>query len=108
MKDIIREAFETVCFPNFGLLNSGLERDHQGIYYNHTVEDHWQTFQEGWDSAIEYLKNKESVGYKDTISNGGYDPRPEYDDPNAGFGLYDPRPEYSQRPEYDPNEGFGI
>lgn len=76
MKDQ-RELFELICVPNFGITGSqNLNRNSKGEYIDPTLEDHWQTFQEGWECAIEHLKNRgrESL-YSDVISDGGMDPR---------------------------------
>jgi hypothetical protein len=39
------------------------------------LEDHWQTFQEGWESAIENVKRKNNPNYTDIVSDGGMDSR---------------------------------
>jgi hypothetical protein len=73
MKQLIREAFETYTLPNF--------RDSKvvffnGEYNNDTVQEHWETFQEGWESAVKVLQaNKINSDYTDILSTGGYDPR---------------------------------
>jgi hypothetical protein len=74
--DPIREAFETVCYPNF-VVTSGhnLRRKPNGEYVSDALEDHWQTFQEGWEEAVKYLANKTNSSYTDIVSNGGMDPR---------------------------------
>jgi hypothetical protein len=54
MNDPIREAFERITVPTFGLENAiYLRRKTDGSYVNPKLEDHWQTFQEGWEAAIE-------------------------------------------------------
>jgi len=65
MNQIIREAFESHTLPN-------LRNDES---YDDTIEDHWQTFQEGWESAIKFLQEKKNNNYTDIISTGGYDAR---------------------------------
>ena len=71
----IRQAFETVCVPNFGITGSqNLNRNSKGEYTDSTLEDHWQTFQEGWESAVLHLKSK-SGNYSDIVSNVSMDPR---------------------------------
>jgi hypothetical protein len=65
MNQIIREAFEAHTLPNF--------RNDES--YDDTIEDHWQTFQEGWESAIKFLQEKKNNNYTDIISTGGYDAR---------------------------------
>ena len=84
MNDPIREAFEEVCFPSFGSIVDGLNRYASGVdglnryasgeYINPTLEDHWNTFQEGWEAALEFLKNKSGT-YSDIMATGGFDPR---------------------------------
>lgn len=73
MKDHIREAFETVSCPSFGH-ELTYPRKPNGEYYDPKLEDHWQTFQEGWEAAVEYLK-RNGGNYSDIISDGGMDPR---------------------------------
>ena len=75
MNDPVRQAFETVCLPNFNLLSLGNKRKPNGEYLNNTLEDHWQTFQEGWEEAIRHLTNKSNSCYTDIVSTGGMDPR---------------------------------
>lgn len=65
MNQIIREAFEAHTLPNF----------RNDEFYDDTIEDHWQTFQEGWESAIKFLQEKKNNNYTDIISTGGYDAR---------------------------------
>ena len=74
MIDPIREAFEEVAVPALGPFLGGVVRKASGEYMDPTLEDHWQTFQEGWEAAVEFLKNKSS-GYSDIIATGGFDPR---------------------------------
>lgn len=74
MNDPIREAFEEVCFPSFGPIVDGLNRYASGEYINPTLEDHWNTFQEGWEAALEFLKKKSGT-YSDVMATGGFDPR---------------------------------
>lgn len=76
MKNLIREAFETVTYSSFGATGGhGLRRKPNGAYVSDMLEDHWQTFQEGWEEAIKYLKNKENGEYSDIVSDGGMDMR---------------------------------
>jgi hemerythrin-like domain-containing protein len=55
--DAVRQAFESRCYPSFdGTGAYKLRRNHQtGEYLNPVLEDHWNTFQEGWECAEEYL-----------------------------------------------------
>ncbi len=58
----VRTAFEQVCFPNFGVTSGfSLRRKPNGEYASSTVEDHWQTFQEGWEEAIKYVQEQASA-----------------------------------------------
>ena len=76
MPDPIRKAFEEVTYLSLRSTGHGLQRRLQdGQYVNDTLEDHWQTFQEGWEEAIKYLQSKDNLCYTDVISNGGMDPR---------------------------------
>lgn len=78
MNDIIRESFERASAPSFGH-ELTFPRDARGEYVNPALEDHWQTFQEGWEAAMEFLKTKQvsrySDQYSDITSTGGKDPR---------------------------------
>lgn len=74
MNDPIREAFEKVTAPTFGCQLAPPIKN-KGVYSNPILEDHWQTFQEGWEEAIKYLTNKNNPCYSDLISGGGIDPR---------------------------------
>ena len=66
MNQLIREAFEIYSLPNF--------RDDES--YDDTIEDHWQTFQEGWEAAVKFIQQKTSNDhYSDIISRGRHDAR---------------------------------
>lgn len=80
----IRKAFESVTAQNFVGLScqydyergtKSFERNEKGEYIEAIIEDHWQTFQEGWELALEHLKNKTNPCYSDIISDGKMDPR---------------------------------
>lgn len=74
--EAMRRAFEEVCYPNFGVTSGhSLRRKPSGEYVSDNLEDHWQTFQEGWEEAVKYLKNKENASYSDIVSDGGMGPR---------------------------------
>lgn len=76
MSDPIRELFETVVYPSFGVTSGhSLRRKPNGEYVSDSLEDHWQTFQEGWECAVEYLRTKGGGQYSDIVSCGGMDPR---------------------------------
>lgn len=48
----IRTAFEEVCLPSFELHPERGCRYPDGTYVTPVIEDHWQTFQEGWEAAL--------------------------------------------------------
>ena len=74
--DPIRQAFEEVCYPSFGVTSGhSLRRKPNGEYVSDVLEDHWQSFQEGWEEAIKHIQRKENQSYSDIISDGGMDPR---------------------------------
>lgn len=58
MKDIVRKTFEEVTALNFrDILNgtSNLNRDQYG-YFDPIIEDHWQTFQDGWSEGVQTFR----------------------------------------------------
>ncbi len=63
ISDPTREAFENITYPSLQLVDirtaHGLRRKPNGEYVSPTLEDHWQTFQEGWEEALKYMKDKE-------------------------------------------------
>jgi hypothetical protein len=90
--DKVREAFERTTAQSFSMPNFSTEgsydyaaakkvwsRAPSGEYMSPALEDHWQTFQEGWEAAIEFLKAKHvsasSDKYSDIVSTGAKDPR---------------------------------
>ena len=77
--DPMRHAFETITYLSLNIAGiptaHGLHRKPNGEYFSDLLEDHWNTFQEGWEAAIDYLKNKQNDSYSDIVSNGGMDPR---------------------------------
>jgi hypothetical protein len=70
---IKRENFESMVLDNFRIKN--LELNHRGEYQEPEIEDHWQTFQEGWDFAISFIRNRTNPQYTDIKSDGKRDPR---------------------------------
>jgi hypothetical protein len=59
-KNFIREYFEKTtvcCFPED---TYKLIRNEKDEYINSILEDHWQTFQEGWECAIKFMEEMES------------------------------------------------
>lgn len=70
----MRKWFEEVSCPSFGH-ELVFTRKQTGEYFNPVLEDHWQTFQEGWESAIKHLHSKNTGKYSDVVSTGGMDPR---------------------------------
>ncbi len=84
MTDPIRKAFEEVtaqafmgdnCIYDYQLGKKLYPRKSTGEYHNSDIEDHWQTFQEGWEEAIKYLQQRDNKCYTDVVSDGGMDPR---------------------------------
>ncbi len=77
--DPMRHAFETITYSSLNFAGShtahGLRRKPNGEYFSALLEDHWNTFQEGWEAAIDHLKNKKNARYSDIVSNGAMDPR---------------------------------
>ncbi len=77
--DPMREAFENVTYLSLQCAGSptahGLRRKPNGEYVSDALEDHWQTFQEGWEEAIRHLTAKANASYTDIVSTGGVDPR---------------------------------
>ena len=54
MSDPMRDLFENMVYPSFGVTSGhSLRRKPNGEYVSDALEDHWQTFQEGWECAIE-------------------------------------------------------
>ena len=56
MEEEQRKAFESVTFHSF--VGRSLLRFQNGEYADVLVEDHWQSFQEGWEAALEYDRQK--------------------------------------------------
>jgi hypothetical protein len=52
MNNKIRELFEEKVYPSFGSVAHGLRRKPSGEYVSDMLEDHWQTFQEGVEIAV--------------------------------------------------------
>jgi len=84
MCDTIRKMFEQITLPSFSG-DDGCGYDYQnekrvwvrkpnGEYVSGKIEDHWQTFQEGWEAAVEYVKQSKG-NYSDIASDGGMDSR---------------------------------
>lgn len=57
MNERVRELFETQVYPSFPGLAHGLRRKPSGEYVSDTLEDHWQTFQEGFELAVKECAN---------------------------------------------------
>jgi len=73
--EIVRQEFERVAVPNFFIGEVDLARDSKGQYIASSLEDHWQTFQEGWGSAVAAIKSRVNLDYSDLVSDSGFDPR---------------------------------
>jgi len=54
--EIVRQKFEDVTASSFGITGSKLEKDRQGCYKEPILEDHWNTFQEGWEECMKHYK----------------------------------------------------
>lgn len=52
MSDKVREIFEEHVFLNFVSTGHGLRRKDNGEYVSHMLEDHWNTFQEGFEFGV--------------------------------------------------------
>jgi hypothetical protein len=75
-KNPIRKAFEETTVRNFDKDPYDLTRNEKDEYINSLLEDHWQTFQEGWQCAIDLIKECNKMNtYTSPISDGGMDPR---------------------------------
>lgn len=72
MTDLVREIFETTTAELLGIPNYSKEctydfkakkkvwvRKPNGEYLSAVLQDHWLTYQEGWEAAVEYLTRKE-------------------------------------------------
>jgi hypothetical protein len=74
--NIIRKYFEETAAEHFPYSDVKLIRNEDDEYINPTIEDHWQTFQEGWECAILFIKEVNEMNtYTDIKSDGGMDPR---------------------------------
>jgi len=75
----MRRAFETITYLTLNIAGSstghGLRRKPNGEYVSDLLEDHWNTFQKGWEEAVKHLQNKKNSDYSDIVSDGGMDPR---------------------------------
>jgi hypothetical protein len=69
MRKTIRELFEEFTVPSFGPFDGGIVYNERGEYLNSAIEDHWQTFQEGFEIALqECINNLEFHGHAEAIS----------------------------------------
>jgi hypothetical protein len=57
--DPMREAFESITYLTLNLAGSctayGVKRKPNGEYISDLLEDHWNTFQEGWEEAKKHF-----------------------------------------------------
>lgn len=51
MNKLVKERFEAVTLPAFGI-QDGSPVNEKGEYKS-PIEDHWQTFQEGWEACLD-------------------------------------------------------
>lgn len=70
MDKAIRRAFERVTYPSFPGSSHGLRRKQSGEYVSDSLEDHWQTFQEAWECAVEWMANKDNPLFSDDNNKG--------------------------------------
>lgn len=67
MIDPMREAFETITYSTLNIAGSctghGLRRKLNGEYVSDLLEDHWNTFQEGWEEAMKYVEKKKNSNF---------------------------------------------
>lgn len=80
MNDPVREAFESITYLTLNIAGSctghGLRRKPNGEYVSDLLEDHWNTFQEGWEEAIKYIAETKDywyVRYNDPTGSSGVD-----------------------------------
>lgn len=75
--DPIRKAFEEVTYLSLRATGHGLCRNVKGEYVSDALEDHWQTFQEGWEEAIKYLQERKNSEYSEfeRVYECGYNER---------------------------------
>ena len=61
MNDPIRQAFEDITYLTLNIAGTttahGLRRKENGEYVSDLLEDHWNTFQEGWECAVSFIKD---------------------------------------------------
>lgn len=57
--DPVRQAFENITYPTLQCAGTytahGLRRKPNGEYMSDLLEDHWNTFQEGWEEAKKHF-----------------------------------------------------
>lgn len=53
-----RNRFEEEVVPSFPSNSHGLRRKPNGEYVSGALEDHWQTYQEGWLHALEWFEQE--------------------------------------------------
>lgn len=52
MNSKVRAIFESEVFPSFPGIEHGLRTKENGEYLSDTLEDHWNTFQEGFEFGV--------------------------------------------------------
>lgn len=52
----IRQLFEQKVYPSFPGIQHGLRQKQTGEYVSDTLEDHWQTFQEGFEMGMLHVE----------------------------------------------------
>jgi len=56
MIEQIRTLFEEKVYPSFPGMAHGLRRKLNGEYVSDTLEDHWNTFQEGFELGVLHVE----------------------------------------------------
>jgi len=69
MNNKVREIFEKFVYPSFDSTAHGLRRKQNGEYVSDILEDHWNTFQEGWEYAIAYVNETDNPQYSNNVIN---------------------------------------
>lgn len=54
--ETMRQLFEEKVYPSFSGIAYGFLRKPNGEYVSDTLEDHWQTFQEGFEMGMLHVE----------------------------------------------------
>ncbi len=55
--ETMRQLFEEKVYPSFPGIANGLRRKSNDEYVSDSLEDHWQTFQEGFEMGMLHIEN---------------------------------------------------